>query len=193
MDDKTRIAILSRSFDLIDEIVCKCLKSTEEETRSAIKEEFLRRYDNVGDNANEKIALLEAYQKIEAMEYADLVDICDLLSDIYDDEEDISLREKFFDTEIGSNFTLINEDGIKIIYKMKLRFAHKERYFCMAFNVTKYGDEDHLPPNDFLEFIPGEHLEDDRIVEITDDEKELVDELSDVVADIYDSDNGGDN
>ena len=193
MDDKTRIAILSRSFDLIDEIVCKCLKPTEEETRSAIKEEFLRRYDNVGDNANEKIALLEAYQKIEAMEYADLVDICDLLSDIYDDEEDISLREKFFDTEIGSNFTLINEDGIKIIYKMKLRFAHKERYFCMAFNVTKYGDEDHLPPNDFLEFIPGEHLEDDRIVEITDDEKELVDELSDVVADIYDSDNGGDN
>lgn len=193
MDDKTRIAILSRSFDLIDEIVCKCLKPTEEETRSAIKEEFLRRYDNVGDNANEKIALLEAYQKIEAMEYADLVDICDLLSDIYDDEEDISLREKFFDTEIGDNFTLMNEDGIKIIYKMKLRFVHKERYFCMAFNVTKYGDEDHLPPNDFLEFIPGEHLEDDRIVEITDDEKELVDELSDVVADIYDSDNGGDN
>ena len=193
MDDKTRIAILSRSFDLIDEIVCKCLKPTEEETRSAIKEEFLRRYDNVGDDANEKIALLEAYQKIEAMEYADLVDICDLLGDIYDDdEEDISLREKFFDTEIGSNFTLINEDGIKIIYKMKLRFVHKERYFCMAFNVTKYGDEDHLPPNDFLEFIPGEHLEDDRIVEITDDEKELVDELSDVVADIYDS-NGGDN
>ena len=192
MDDKTRIAILSRSFDLIDEIVCKCLKPTEEETRSAIKEEFLRRYDNVGDDANEKIALLEAYQKIEAMEYADLVDICDLLSDIYDDEEDISLREKFFDTETGDNFTLINEDGIKIIYKMKLRFVHKERYFCMAFNVTKYGDEDHLPPNDFLEFIPGEHLEDDRIVEITDDEKELVDELSDVVADIYDSD-GGDN
>ena len=194
MDDKTRIAILSRSFDLIDEIVCKCLKPTEEETRSAIKEEFLRRYDDVGDNANEKIALLEAYQKIEAMEYADLVDICDLLGDMCeDDEEDISLREKFFDTEIGDNFTLINEDGIKIIYKMKLRFVHKERYFCMAFNVTKYGDEDHLPPNDFLEFIPGEHLEDDRIVEITDDEKELVDELSDVVADIYDSDDGGDN
>ena len=192
MDDKTRIAILSRSFDLIDEIVCKCLKPTEEETRSAIKEEFLRRYENVGDDANEKIALLEAYQRIEAMEYADLVDICDLLGDIYDDEEDISLREKFFDTEIGDSFTLMNEDGIKIIYKMKLRFVHKERYFCMALNVTKYGDEDHLPPNDFLEFIPGEHLEDDRIVEITDDEKELVDELSDVVADIYDSD-GGDN
>ena len=192
MDNETRVEILERSFDLIEEIVCKCLKSSEEATRSAIKEEFLRRYDNVGDNTNEKIALMEAYKKIEAMEYGELAELADLLGDFYDEEDDLSLREKFFDTEINNHFSLTSEDGEITVYKMKLRFAHKERFFCMALNVTKYGDEDHLPPNDFLEFIPGEHLEDDRIVVIPDEEKELVDELSDVVADIYDG-QGGDN
>lgn len=192
MDNETRVEILERSFDLIEEIVCKCLKSSEEATRSAIKEEFLRRYDNVGDNTNEKIALMEAYKKIEVMEYGELVELADLLGDFYDEEDDLSLREKFFDTEINNHFSLTSEDGEITVYKMKLRFTHKERFFCMALNVTKYGDEDHLPPNDFLEFIPGEHLEDDRIVVIPDEEKELVDELSDVVADIYDG-QGGDN
>ena len=192
MDNETRVKILARSFDLIEEIVCKCLKSTEEATRSAIKEEFLRRYDKVGDNANEKIALMEAYKKIEVMEYGELVELVDLFGDFDEEEDDLSLREKFFDTEIDNHFSLTNDDGERIVYKMKLRFTHKERFFCMALNVTKYGDEDHLPPNDFLEFLPGEHLEDDRIVVIPDEEKELVDELSDVVADIYDG-QGGDN
>ena len=94
MDHETRVAILSRSFELIEEIVCKCLKPTEEETRSAIREEFLKRYDNVGDDADEKIALMEAYQKVDAMEYGDLVDIVDLLDEIADDEEDDNEEEE---------------------------------------------------------------------------------------------------
>ena len=82
MNNETRVAILTRSFELVENILCKCLKPTEEETRSAIKAEFLKCYENVGDNSNEKIALMDAYKKIE------LVEIVDLLGGVeYLDEE----------------------------------------------------------------------------------------------------------
>ena len=190
MNNETRVAILTRSFELVENILCKCLKSTEEETRSAIKAEFLKRYENVGDNSNEKIALMDAYKKIEAMDYDELVEIVDLLGGVEYLDEEKSLGEKFFFTNCGEKFVLYDDNDEPVRYMMQLRFDHKDRHFCMAVNFDELEKDDCCPPCDFFEFIFGGHPEDDKLIEVTDED--LVQELSDVVADIYDKINDDD-
>ena len=53
----------------------------------------------------------------------------------------------------------------------------------MAVSFANLEIDDCCPDCDFFEFIMGEHLEDDRMIEVTDED--LIQELSDVVADIY--------
>lgn len=190
MNNGTRVAILTRSFELVEDILCKCLKPAEEETRSAIKAEFLKRYENVGDNSNEKIALMDAYKKIEEMDYDELVEIVDLLGGVEYLDEEKSLGEKFFFTECGEKFVLYDDKGEPVRYMMQLRFDHKDRHFCMAVNFDELEKDDCCPPCDFFEFIFGGHPEDDKLIEVTDED--LVQELSDAVADIYDKINNDD-
>lgn len=190
MNNGTRVAILTRSFELVEDILCKCLKPSEEETRSAIKAEFLKRYDNVGDNSNEKIALMDAYKKIEGMDYDELVEIVDLLGGAEYLDEEKSLGEKFFFTECGEKFVLYDDKGEPVRYMMQLRFDHKDRHFCMAVNFDELEKDDCCPPCDFFEFIFGGHPEDDKLIEVTDED--LIQELSDAVADIYDKINNDD-
>ena len=190
MNNETRVAILTRSFELVEDILCKCLKPTEEETRSAIKAEFLERYEKVGNDDNEKIALMDAYKKIEVMDYDELVEIVDLLGGVEYLDEEKSLGEKFFFTNCGEKFVLYDDKGEPVRYMMKLRFDHKDRHFCMAVNFDELEKDDCCPPCDFLEFTFGEHPEDDKLIEVTDED--LIQELSDVVADIYDKINDDD-
>ena len=183
MNRETKIKIIARSFDLVEDIVCKCFKTTEEATRAAIKTEVLERYEKIGDDVVEKTSLMEAYKKLEAMDYYELAELVELLGGIEDSDEEKSLREKFYFTEYGDKFVLYDDKGEPIRYIMKLRFVHKERDFCMAVNFANLEIDDCCPDCDFFEFIMGEHLEDDRMIEVTDED--LIQELSDVVADIY--------
>ena len=183
MDRETKIKIIARSFDLVEDIVCKCFKTTEEATRAAIKTEVLERYEIIGDDVVEKTSLMEAYKKLEAMDYYELAELVELLGGIEDSDEEKSLREKFYFTEYGDKFVLYDDKGEPIRYIMKLRFVHKERDFCMAVSFANLEIDDCCPDCDFFEFIMGEHLEDDRMIEVTDED--LIQELSDVVADIY--------
>ena len=190
MNNETRVAILTRSFELVENILCKCLKPAEEETRSAIKAEFLERYKKIGNDDNEKIALMDAYKKIEAMDYDELVEIVDLLGGVEYLDEEKSLGEKFFFTNCGEKFVLYDDNGEPVRYMMQLRFDHKDRHFCMAVNFDELEKDDCCPPCIFFEFIFGGHPEDDKLIEVTDED--LVQELSDVVADIYDKINDDD-
>ena len=183
MDRETKIKIIARSFDLVEDIVCKCFKTTEEATRAAIKTEVLERYEKIGDDVVEKTSLMEAYKKLEAMDYYELAELVELLGGIEDSDEEKSLREKFYFTEYGDKFVLYDDKGEPIRYIMKLRFVHKERDFCMAVSFANLEIDDCCPDCDFFEFIMGEHLEDDKMIEVTDEG--LIQELSDVVADIY--------
>ena len=183
MNRETKIKIIARSFDLVEDIVCKCFKTTEEATRAAIKTEVLERYEKIGDDVVEKTSLMEAYKKLEAMDYYELAELVELLGGIEDSDEEKSLREKFYFTEYGDKFVLYDDKGEPIRYIMKLRFVHKERDFCMAVSFANLEIDDCCPDCDFFEFIMGEHLEDDRMIEVTDED--LIQELSDVVADIY--------
>ena len=183
MDRETKIKIIARSFDLVEDIVCKCFKTTEEATRAAIKAEVLERYEKIGDDVVEKTSLMEAYKKLEAMDYYELAELVELLGGIEDSDEEKSLREKFYFTEYGDKFVLYDDKGEPIRYIMKLRFVHKERDFCMAVSFANLEIDDCCPDCDFFEFIMGEHLEDDKMIEVTDED--LIQELSDVVADIY--------
>lgn len=190
MDHKTKIYIIARSFDLAENIACKCLKETDEATRAAIKEEVLKRYEKNKNNLNEKIALMEAYKRLEETCYAELAETVDLLGGVEYLDEEKSLREKFFSTKCGEKFVLYDDKGEPVRYMMKLRFDHKDRHFCMAVNFAILEIDDCCPPCDFFEFIFGEHPEDDKLIEVTDED--LVQELSDVVADIYDKINDDD-
>ena len=183
MNRETKIKIIARSFDLVEDIVCKCFKTTEEATRAAIKTEVLERYEKIGDDVVEKTSLMEAYKKLEAMDYYELAELVELLGGIEDSDEEKSLREKFYFTEYGDKFVLYDDKGEPIRYIMKLRFVHKERDFCMAVSFANLEIDDCCPDCDFFEFIMGEHLEDDKMIEVTDED--LIQELSDVVADIY--------
>ncbi len=183
MNRETKIKIIARSFDLVEDIVCKCFKTTEEATRAAIKTEVLERYEKIGDDVVEKTSLMEAYKKLEAMDYYELAELVELLGGVEDSDEEKSLREKFYFTEYGDKFVLYDDKGEPIRYIMKLRFVHKERDFCMAVSFANLEIDDCCPDCDFFEFIMGEHLEDDKMIEVTDED--LIQELSDVVADIY--------
>ena len=183
MNRETKIKIIARSFDLVEDIVCKCFKTTEEATRAAIKTEVLERYEKIGDDVVEKTSLMEAYKKLEAMDYYELAELVELLGGLEDSDEEKSLREKFYFTEYGDKFVLYDDKGEPIRYIMKLRFVHKERDFCMAVSFANLEIDDCCPDCDFFEFIMGEHLEDDKMIEVTDED--LIQELSDVVADIY--------
>ena len=186
MDRETEIKIIARSFDLVEDIVCKCFKTTEEATRAAIKAEVLERYERIGDDVIEKTSLMEAYKKLEAMDYIELAELVELLGGAEDLEEEKSLREKFYSTEYGDKFVLYDDNGEPVRYIMKLRFTHKGRDFCMAVSFENLEIDDCCPDCDFFEFIRGEHLEDDRLIKITDDALDR--ELSNAVYDMYHND-----
>ena len=86
MDNKERIAILEKSFDLVEDcIVNFVVEGNEELTRHDIKTALEDMLSHTIDHIQRQ-AIAEAYRKIEAMSFNELLEMKDLLSD--DDEID---------------------------------------------------------------------------------------------------------
>ena len=166
MDEEHKTEILARSFDIMDEIVDKCVsKADEATTREAIKNEINERLKNT-DDPDERYAIMEAYQHLSAFSYEELLELADIA---YVDEEDQEfLREKLFrHSNFLETIILPNENGAKGLFQIFDKFVYNDKIYVILIDMN---DVDfNLDHSSYVyEFIMGDTMEEDQLVKVTD-------------------------
>ena len=172
MDKRTRSLVLSRSMELIDELVLACSKNSEDATRRAIRDEVIKKADATDDRI-EKLALIRAHKHLESLSYYDILEMHECLStdDEFDPEyqESLEQRIEILQSEPGNRLLFYDEKtNQKQAYRVVLNFIHEEEYCFLLIDLNEYPDSEDASKAEFYRYVMEEDPYYDHFEKITD-------------------------
>lgn len=172
-DNKQAVLDLERLFDIYDEIFSTCVRETEKETRTAIKEHIAKLLKEA-KTPNERDIIIKAYDKFCSMDYEEILEMADPFADDEEEQEPF-LREKIMNSKPGATFPLHLNDEIDGFFKFIYKFIYHDKIYCLLINLT--GPDDEFNELEFYEFIFADTMEEDELIKVEDPDlnKELFD------------------
>ena len=191
MTDRERVELLSRTFDLFDELLLSCVKDSEEDTRRAIRDEVIKRGDATDDEF-EKRALMDAYKRLEVLSYEEMVDLRDTIGIDPEKEEEyqegLREREEVLDSDPGNHIVWFDERiNKRYAYLVKLKFEYEGIHYFLMVDLNLY-DED-SDKEEVYEYVFDDDPYFDSFEKVTDEER--LDKINKVIKDIRGGNNNG--